>query len=205
MPNQDLQARFQQIKNKLTSKLAFAPAGSMPPMDPAMAGGAPPMDPAMAGGAPPMDPAMMAGGGAPMPPMDPAMAGGVPPMDPAMMGGAPPMDPAMMGGAPPVDPASMGAMPDPAAAQDPMQMMQSLVDKVDKLTDVVQKLVKKLDGGGADALVPEKDAEAVQKLDDEHEAAEDPVSDQAKEELEKPDEGQSFIQKQLAGLQGGGM
>jgi len=62
-----------------------------------------------------------------------------------------------------------------------------------------------MDGEGASALVPEKDAEAVQKLDAEHEAAEDPVSDQAKEELEKPDEGQSFIQKQLAGLQGGGM
>ena len=103
-------------------------------------------------------------------------------------------------------PASMGVMPDPSQ-QDPMQMMMDLTKKVDTLTEVVQKLVKKLDEGvghstDASALVPEKDAAAVDDLEKEHEQMEDPVSDQAKEELEKPDQGQSFIQKQLMGLQG---
>lgn len=205
MPQPTFSDRLELLKAKLASKNAFAPVGSMPPMDPAMAGGAPPMDPAMAGGAPPMDPAMA--GGAPMP-ADPAMMSGG--MDPAMMGGAPPMDPAMAGGAPMPppgpDPASMGVMPDPAQ-QDPMQMMMDLTKKVDTLTEVVQKLVKKLDEGvghsdGAESLVPKEDAAAVNDLEKEHEQMEDPVSDQAKEELEKPDEGQSFIQKQLMGLQG---
>jgi hypothetical protein len=176
MPELSFGNKLEMLKAKMAGKVAFAPTGSMPPMDPAMMGGAPapaPMDPAMAGGAPPMDPAMA--GGAPMPPPGP-------------------------------DPASMGVMPDPSQ-QDPMQMMMDLTKKVDTLTEVVQKLVKKLDEGvghstDASALVPEKDAAAVDDLEKEHEQMEDPVSDQAKEELEKPDQGQSFIQKQLMGLQG---
>lgn len=203
MPQPSFSDRLERLKAKMAGKVAFAPTGSMPPMDPAMMGGAPapaPMDPAMAGGAPPMDPAAM--GGAPMPADPAAMAGG---MDPAMMGGAPPMDPAMAA-PPPPDPASMGVMPDPSQ-QDPMQMMMDLTKKVDTLTEVVQKLVKKLDEGvghssNASSLVPKEDAAAVSDLEKEHEKMEDPVSDQAKEELEKPDEGQSFIQKQLMGLQG---
>ena len=206
MPGQPLtfDQRLQAMKAKLANKRAFAPTGSMPPVDPAMAGGAPPMDPAMSGGAPPMDPAMA--GGAPMPAADPAMmAGG---MDPAMMAGGgapPPMDPTMAGGAPPPDPMSMGVMPDPNMPQDPMQMMMDMNSKIDTLTEVVQKLLKKLDepaGQGAESLVPKEDAQAVDELTQDHQNADDPVSQQAKEELDKPDQGQSFIQKQLMGLQG---
>lgn len=107
----------------LANKLAFSPAGAMPPMDPAMMGGQPmpPMDPAMMGGQPPMDPAMMAG----QPPMDPAMMGGaapMPPMDPAMAGA--PMDPAMMGA--PMDPAMTGAAPSDPATMELMDMIQGI-------------------------------------------------------------------------------
>lgn len=195
-------SKLEALKAKLASKKAFAPTGSMPPMDPAMAGGAPSMDPAMAGGAPPMDPAAM--GGAPMPAADPAMmAGG---MDPSMMGGAPPMDPAMAGGAPMPppgpDPLSMGVMPE--QPQDPMQMLMDLTSKVDTLTEAVQKLLKKMDEPpkAADSLIPEDDARAVEGIEKEEERQDNPLSDQADEELEKPDQGQSFIQKQLMGLQG---
>ena len=203
-------SRLAALRAKMASKQAFAPTGSMPPMDPAMMGGAPPMDPAMAGGAPPMDPAM--GGG--MPPMDPAMAGGAPPMDPAAMGAMPPMDPAAMGGAmppadpaaagaPPVDPLSMGVMPE-QAPQDPVQMMTEMKEQIDALTKLVKDLVKKLDEPPkqAESLVPREDATAVNELKEDHRKADNPISDQAQEELEKPDQGQSFIQKQLQGLQG---
>lgn len=206
-----LSFRLAALRNKLASKKAFAPTGSMPPMDPTMMGGAPPMDPAMAGGAPPVDPATMGGG---MPPMDPAMAGGAPPMDPAAMGGGmPPMDPAMAsgmppadpaaGGMPPVDPLSMGVMPE-QTPQDPIQMMTEMKEQIDGLAKLVKDLVKKLDEPPkqANSLIPKEDAVAVNELNNDHQQADEPISDQAKEELDKPDQGQSFIQKQLQGLQG---
>lgn len=107
----------------LASKLAFSPAGAMPPMDPTMMGGQPPMDPAMMAGQAPMDPAMMGGA---VPPMDPAMMGGQPPMDPAMMAAQPPMDPAMMGGQPPMDPAMMGGAPSDPTTMELMDMVQGI-------------------------------------------------------------------------------
>lgn len=200
---QPFSSRLEALRKKLASKQAFAPTGSMPPMDPAMMGGAPPMDPAMAGGAPPMDPAMMGGG---MPPMDLAAMGGAPPMDPAAMGGAPPMDPAAMGGGmPPVDPLSMGIMPD-QTPKDPIQMMTDMNEKIDNLTELVKTLVKKWDEppkGQAKDLVPKDDAAAVNELDEDEKTRNQTISEQAEEELKKPDQGQSFIQKQLQGLQGG--
>lgn len=212
MKSDNLDIKLNNIKKKLaaamSSKVAFAPTGSMPPPDPAMMGGGAPMDPAMAGGAPPMDPAMMGGGA----PMDPAMMGGDPaamggaPMDPAMAGGMPPMDPAAMG-APPVDPSAMGAMPPQEA--DPMQMLTDLNDKVDALGKVLTKICRKFDislegdDNGAESLLNSEDAAAVEDVQDEQAQQADPLSGEAAEAVEDPQE-QNYVQQQLAAL-GGGM
>ena len=184
-------------------KVAFAPQGSMPPMDPAMAGGAP-MDPAAMGGAmPPADPSMMGGGA----PMDPAMAGGAPPMDPAAMGGAmPPMDPAAMGGMP-ADPSMMGgAEPTPPGLQqDPMQVLTDLNDKIDAIGDLIMKVCRHLnvslaeDENGAESLVNDEELDKLGDLKAEDESIDEPLSDQAQEAVG----GGDFIKKQLEGLGGG--
>lgn len=195
-----LDAAEQRLNSRrMAGKVAFAPQGSMPPIDPAMAGGAP-MDPAAMGGAPPMDPAMMGGGA----PMDPAMAGGAPPMDPAAMGGMPPVDPAMMGGAP-MDP-SMGGQPTPPGLQpDPMQMIADLNDKIDALGDMVTKLCRHFnvsmadDDTGAESLVNDEELDKLGDLKAEDENIDEPLSDQAQEAVG----GGNFIEEQLKGLGGG--
>lgn len=171
--------RIKNLRN-LAQKLAFSPAGAMPPMDPAMMGGMPPqgapMDPAMMGGMPPQ--------GAPM---DPAMMGGMPPQ------GAP-MDPAMMGGMPPqgatMDPAMMGGVPPEGGAQSPE--MTQLLDMVQAMGYLLTKICKKLDisitpeDQQADAekamLNPDEQAEldAQQAYDNDMKGA---LSDQAEEEV----------------------
>jgi len=209
MKSDNLDIKLNKLSKKLatalSSKTAFAPTGSMPPPDPAMMGGAP-MDPAMAGGAPPMDPAMMGGGA----PMDPAMMGGDPaamggaPMDPAA-GGMPPMDPTAMG-APPADPMSMGAMPPQGA--DPMQMLTDLNDKVDALGKVLTKICRKFDislegdDNGAESLLNSEDQAAVEDVQDEQAQQADPLSGEAAEAVEDPQE-QNYVQQQLAALGGG--
>ena len=206
MKSDNLDIKLNNLKKKLngalSKKVAFAPTGSMPPPDPAMMGGAP-MDPAMAGGAPPMDPAAMGGA-----PMDPAMMGGDPaamggaPMDPAMAGGMPPMDPAAMG-APPADPMSMGAMPPQEA--DPMQMLTDLNDKVDALGKVLTKICRKFDislegdDNGAESLLNSEDAAAVEDVQDEQAQQADPLSGEAAEAVEDPQE-QNYVQQQHAAL-----
>ena len=206
----DLDLKLNKLSKKLStalsSKTAFAPTGSMPPPDPSMmaAIGAPadpaamggaPMDPAMAGGAPPMDPAMMGG--------DPAMGGA--PMDPAA-GGMPPVDPAIMG-APPVDPTAMGAMPPQGA--DPMQMLTDLNDKVDALGKVLTKICRKFnislegDDNGAESLLNSEDQAAVEDVQDEQAQQADPLSGEAAEAIQDPNE-MNYVQQQLAAL-GGGM
>lgn len=185
------QNRINNLRN-LAKKLAFSPAGAMPPMDPAMMGGA---------GAPPMDPSMMGGAGAP-PPIDPAMMGGAP-MDPTMMGGAgaPPMDPAMTSGGMPADPSM--AQGDPAAMSQGPDMME-LMDMVQAIGYMLTQICKKLEIpiGQQDQ---KDDAEAAM-LNDEEKAALDAqqaeddaqggvLSDQAEEELAAANPG--YIQDKL--------
>lgn len=198
MPS-ELEARIEAAMKRLSSKVAFAPQGSMPAPDPTMGGAVPPMDPA-------------AMGGAPMPPMDPAAMGGAPPMDPAAMGGMPPADPAAMGGMPPMDPAAMGgapAEPTPPGLQpaggDPMQMLSDVNDKIDALGDLVLKLCRHFnvslaeDEGGAEQLVNDEELDTMEAAKAEDAAAQEPLSDQAQEAIG----GNDFIKKQLEGLGGG--
>ena len=202
----NLDTKLSNIRAKIkdfASKQAFAPTGSMPPMDPMLMGGGAPMDPAAAGGAPPMDPAAM-GGAAPMP-ADPAAMGGAP-MDPALAGGAPPMDPAAMGGMPPANPADMGVMP--PAEEDPMQMLADMKDELSTVKDLLTKLCRHLDVSldndkGASALLGDEDKKAVADVEKEKAAAADPLSDEASAAIKDPSE-QGYVAQQLQAL-GGGM
>jgi hypothetical protein len=107
------------LKQAMSTKMAFVPPGAPPG---AMPPGAPPGMPPGAGAPPGMPPGQ--------PPMDPSMMGGAPPMDPSMMGGAPPMDPSMMGGAPPADPAAQAGGPE-------------------AIRSIIQQEIQKAMGGGA--------------------------------------------------------
>jgi len=70
---------------------------------------------------------------------DPTMGG-----DPAAAGGAPPMDPAAAGGAPPVDPAAAGgAGAAGGGGEDPMAMIQPMIQQA------VQQAMATQGGGGA--------------------------------------------------------
>ena len=191
------QNRINNLRN-LARKLAFSPAGAMPPMDPSMMGGAgaPPMDPAMMGGAP-MDPSMAGGA-----PMDPAMMGGAP-MDPAMMGGAP-MDPSMAGGAP-MDPAMMQG--DPAAMGGEQQQapeMMELMDMVQAMGYMLTQICKKLDINinpdeqkqqAEDAMLNSDDQAALDAQQADDAEQNQALSDQAQDELDQGQPG--YIQDTL--------